>query len=72
MSGNIGCFTGWHIPLALMAIATLVVSILLIPLVCLISLKLCLIRVTQLNLHHCITSLKLVMIGAEILLAEVF
>ena len=45
MNGNIGCFTGWHIPLALLAIAVLVVAVILVPLVCLISLKKYLIQV---------------------------
>jgi hypothetical protein len=45
VNGNIGCFTGWHIPLALLAIAVLVMAVLLVPLVCLISLKHYLIQV---------------------------
>ena len=45
MNGNISCFTGWHIPLALLAIAVLVVAVILVPLVCLISLKKYLIQV---------------------------
>lgn len=45
MNGNISCFTGWHIPLALLAIAVLVLTILLIPVVGLISLKRRLIKV---------------------------
>ena len=46
MNGNIGCFTGWHIPLALLAIVVLIMTILLIPLACLISLKQRIIRVS--------------------------
>lgn len=45
-SGNIYCFTGWHIPLSLLAIAALVVAALLIPLVSLISRRQHLIKVT--------------------------
>ena len=37
MNGNIGCFTGWHVPLALLAVAVLAVAVMLVPLVCLIS-----------------------------------
>ena len=45
VSGTIGCFTGGHIPLALLAIAGLLVALMLIPLVCLISQKQHLMRV---------------------------
>ena len=45
MNGSIGCFTGWHLPLALLAIAVLVVTVLLAPLVGLISIKQYLIKV---------------------------
>ena len=47
MNGSIGCFTGWHIPLALLAILVLIVTILLIPLVYFISLKQLLTRVSS-------------------------
>ena len=47
MNGNIGCFTGWHIPLALLAIAVLAVTVLLIPVFGLISLKRRLIKVAS-------------------------
>ena len=39
MNESIGCFTGGHLPLALLAIAVLVVTVLLAPLVGLISIK---------------------------------
>ena len=47
MNGSIGCFTGWHIPLALLAIAVIVITILLIPLIGLVSLKQRLIKVHE-------------------------
>ena len=54
VNGNIGCFTGWHIPLALLAIAVLAVTVLLIPVIGLISLKQQLIKVlkTRESLFH--------------------
>lgn len=39
MNGNIGCFTGWHVPLALLAIAVIAVTVLLVPLVGLVAKK---------------------------------
>ena len=47
MNGSIGCFTGWHIPLALLAIAVLAITVLLIPVIGLISLKQRLIKVLK-------------------------
>ena len=47
VNGNIGCFTGWHIPLALLAIAVLAITVLLIPVIGLISLKQRLIKVLK-------------------------
>ena len=54
MSGNIGCFTGWHIPLALLAITGLVLAVLLIPLAYLISQRWWLLKVMTLeaSLHN--------------------
>ena len=46
VNGNIECFTGWHAPLALLAIAVLVVTVTLVPLVGLISVKQHLFKVT--------------------------
>lgn len=53
MNGNIGCFTGGHIPLALLAIAVLVITILLIPVIGLISLKRRLIKVHKIKRLAC-------------------
>ena len=39
MNGDIACFTGWHAPLALLAIAVLVIAVLLIPFVGVVSMK---------------------------------
>ena len=47
MNGNVECFTGGHIPLALLAIAVLVITALLVPLVGLVSMKQHLIKVNQ-------------------------
>lgn len=50
MNGNIECFTGWHAPLALLAIAVLVITVLLVPVVGLISMKQHLVKVQPLDL----------------------
>ena len=47
VNGSIGCFTGWHIPLALLAIAVLAITVLFIPVIGLISLKQRLIKVLK-------------------------
>ena len=57
MNGNIGCFTGWHIPLALLAIAVLVAAVLFVPLVCLISIQQHLIKVCINFKQHIILNL---------------
>ena len=47
VDGNIECFTGGHIPLSLLAIAVLVLTVTLVPLIGLISTKRILIKVAK-------------------------
>ena len=45
VNGNVRCFSGWHIPLALLAIAVLMVTVFFVPLTGIISMKCRLIKV---------------------------
>ena len=81
MNGNIGCFTGWHIPLALLAIVVLIMTTLLIPLACLVSLKRRILKVISSTisydivvwtLHTSPLALHSSMPGTESVLVEIF
>ena len=52
VNGNIHCFIGWHIPLALLAIAVLIVTVFFLPLIYIISMKRRLIKVRLYISYH--------------------